>query len=90
MAQDRRALQRVIKTAQNIIGTHLPSISDIGEVPAQSPKFTTRQYLPQPQPVHPAAIWQVIQKYLLLYHQTTEQRLSSGCEIPKLILHTPP
>lgn len=31
-AQDRRALQRVIKNAQKIIGTHLPSISDIGEV----------------------------------------------------------
>ncbi len=31
-AQDRQALQRVIKTAQNIIGSHLPSISDISEM----------------------------------------------------------
>ncbi len=31
-AQDRRTLQWVIRTAQNITGTHLPSISDIGEV----------------------------------------------------------
>lgn len=31
-AQDRRALQQVIKTTQNIIGTLLPSINDIGEV----------------------------------------------------------
>ncbi len=31
-AQDRRALQWVIKTARNITGTHLPSINDIGEV----------------------------------------------------------
>ncbi len=30
--QDRRALQRVIKTTQNIIAIHLPSISDIGKV----------------------------------------------------------
>ncbi len=32
MAQDRRASQQVIKTAQNITGTHLLSISDISEV----------------------------------------------------------
>ncbi len=31
-AQDRKALQRVIKIAQNVIGTHLPSINDINEV----------------------------------------------------------
>ncbi len=32
MAQDSRALQWVIRTAQKIIGTYLPSISDIGQV----------------------------------------------------------
>ncbi len=32
MAQDRRALQWVIKIAQNVISSHLQSISDIGEV----------------------------------------------------------
>lgn len=32
MAHDHRALQQVIKTTQNIIGTHLLSISDIVEV----------------------------------------------------------
>ncbi len=42
----KRALHWVIKTAQNIIGSLLPSISDIGEVPAQSPKDTKRQYPP--------------------------------------------
>lgn len=31
-AQDRKALQQGIKTTQDIVGTHLPSISDIGEV----------------------------------------------------------
>ncbi len=30
--QDRRALQQVIRTTQNIIGTHLLSISDISEL----------------------------------------------------------
>ncbi len=40
------------------------------------------------QPVHPAAVWQAIQKYLLPYHQTTEQLLSSGCKTPQLILST--
>lgn len=38
MAKDRRALQRVIKDCLQGIGTHLPHISDIGEVPAQSLK----------------------------------------------------
>ena len=32
----------------------------------------------QPQSVHPAAIWQQTQKYLLLYHQTTEQLYSTN------------
>ena len=31
-AQDRKVLQQMIKTAQNITGTHLQSISDISEV----------------------------------------------------------
>ncbi len=76
-AQDRRALQRVIKTAQNITDTHLPRISG------------KRQNPPQPQPVYPAALWQVTQ-YPLLYHQTREQLLSSGCETPQFIIRTPP
>ena len=42
----------------------------------------------QPQSVHPAAIWQQIQKYLLLYHQTTQQLHSSDCETPELIRNT--
>ncbi len=67
-AQDRRALQGGIKMAQNIIGSHLPSIIDVGEVPAQSPKDIKRQYPPQSQPVHPDPI----QKYPLPYYQTPE------------------
>lgn len=31
-AHDRRAVQKVIKNGQNIIGTHLQSINDIDEV----------------------------------------------------------
>ncbi len=87
-AQDWRALQRVIKTAQNII---VLSISDIGEVPAQSPKDTKRECLTQPLPVHPAAVWQDIQKYPQPYHQTSEQlffpKLTSQFH---LIFHTTP
>ena len=56
---------------------------------ARSPKDTKRQQPPQPQSAHPAAIWQKIQKYHLLYHQTVEQLNSRGCEIPELILYTP-
>ena len=40
---------------------------------AQIPKETKRQHLPQPQSVHPAAVWQKIQKYPLPNHQTPEQ-----------------
>ena len=36
--------------------------------------------------VHPSTIWQEIQKYPPPYHQTTGQRISSGCETPELIL----
>lgn len=62
-AQDRRALQQVIKTAQNILVTHQPSISDFSEVRSlQSPKNSEKQYLLQPQPVHHAAVWQAVHK----------------------------
>ena len=52
-AQDRRALQRVIK--------------------------------PPARHWSPAAIWQQIRRYLLLYHHTTEQLHSSDCETPQII-----
>lgn len=39
---------------------YTPSISGIGEVPAQSSEDTKRQHPPQSQPFHPAAIWQKI------------------------------
>lgn len=55
------ALQWVIKTTQNIISTHLPSIGDISEVISQMIAHT------QQLPVHHAAIWQVIQQLLPLY-----------------------
>lgn len=36
----------LIKTAENIIGAHLQSISDIDEVPAQDPKDSKLQHPP--------------------------------------------
>lgn len=51
--------------------------------------YPKRQWPLQPQPVHPAAVWKVMQKYLLPYHRATEQFLSSGCET-QFILCTPP
>lgn len=42
------------------------------EMSAQTPKDTTSQHPPQPQFVHPAAMWRTIQKDLLPYHQTAE------------------
>lgn len=68
-------LQRVIKTTHNIIGTHVRSTSDVSEVtclhgPQSILKDNTH---PRHSLVHFAVIWQVIQKYLLLYHQTAER-----------------
>ena len=48
--------------------------------------YSKRQHPLQPQSVHPAAIWQKIQKYPLMYHHTVEQRHSSDCETPQLVL----
>lgn len=67
-AQDRMALQRGINA------THLLSISDISEVMYLS---RANKHPPEPQPVHPSALWQAMQKYLLPYHLTTEQPLLS-------------
>ena len=39
--------------------------------------FNMMQHPPKPQPVHPAAVWQEIQKYLLPYHQVLSASLSS-------------
>lgn len=48
------------------------------------------QHPPQPRSVHPAAVWQTIQKHPLPYLQTTEQLHSTDCETPELSLNTPP
>ena len=48
------------------------------EMSAQSLKHIRRESPTQPQSVHPAAIWQKIQKYLLTYHQTTVQLPALG------------
>ncbi len=52
---------------------------------AQSPQDTKRQHPPQPQSVHTAAIWKKVQRYLLLYHQTTEQLLPPGSDKSQFI-----
>lgn len=63
---------------QNIMGIHLEIVSHIGEVRClhralKTLKDNTR---PQPQSVHPATLWQKMQKYPLLYHQNTQEPLS--------------
>ncbi len=57
-AQDRRTLEGVLKTAQNITAFHLPSISDISEV--RCLHRASRILKPQLQPVHLASIWKEI------------------------------
>lgn len=57
-AQERKALQWVIKTVQNIISTHLLSISDIDEMSWD----TKRKHPPHLQPIHPAAVWQEVKE----------------------------
>lgn len=68
LAPDRKALQPVIKKKS-------PAPIDR----ESSGEATCQQQPSQPQSGQPAATWQKIQKYLLLNHQTTEQRRSSGC-----------
>ena len=53
--------------------------------PSRSRGESCYYFLSQPQYIHTADIWQKIQKYPLPYHQTMEQLLSSGCEIPQLL-----
>ena len=67
--------RRWFKSAQNIIGIYLQSVSDISEVRILKTAPTA------------AGVWPEIQEYSLPYHQTTEQLLSSGCEAPELILN---
>ena len=62
MAQGRKALQQLIQTSQNIIGTQMS---------AQSPKETKRQHKPQPQSAH----LQTIQEYLWPHLQMTKNYL---------------
>lgn len=75
-AQYQKALQQVIKTAQNIISTHA-LIIDMCVLSVHSPKDTKRQYLLNP-------------KYLPPSHQTSEEFLSSGSETNELIVYTSP
>lgn len=66
---------------------HLDGNPTIGEVRClQSLKDTKRPHSPHPQPVHPPVVRQVIQKYLLWCHQTTEQLFFSLCGIKGLEL----
>lgn len=66
-AEERKAAQQVIKTAQNIAGTHVQSVRDVRDVSdvrclhgAQSSK---RQHPAQPQPVHANIVWIQIQEH---------------------------
>ena len=83
--EDRKALQLVIKTAQDFIWYQSNvSISDTGEVRClhraeRILEKNKKKHPHQPQLVHPAATWQEIHKYQLQYHQTSDHLLSSGC-----------
>lgn len=70
------------------LGQTLGTITQKGKgIPVYTPVYK-KEDLPQPQLVQ--YVWQAIQKYPVLYHQTSEQLLSSGYKIPQLILNTPP
>lgn len=71
-ALNSKALQWVIRTAKNIIFLIFRGgVKGSG----QSSKDTKRLHPPQKQAVHPAAIWGVIQRYLLSFHQTSDSFL---------------
>ena len=56
------------------------SVTSVKWTSAPSSMDTKSQHPLHPQPVHLAASWQKIQKYLLPYDRTTEQLHSPGCE----------
>lgn len=62
---DRKALQQVIKTTQNITATQILSISEIAEVRClvQIPKILQNSTQPSHCPFHPPDVWQEIQEY---------------------------
>ena len=88
MAQDRMALQWVIKTTRTSV---VPSTEhrwhQWGEMSAQTLKMLKR-YTHRATVCSPCCHWQHIQEYPLPYHQTTEQLRPSDCETPELILWT--
>ena len=65
----------MIITAQSIIGALLSSISDVGEV--RGSHKARRIPKDESLKVYNAAVWQKLQRYLLVYHQTTEYGAAS-------------
>ena len=84
-----RLYSRLLKLHRTSLVPYRPSVTSVEWDVCTEPKDTKRKH-PQPQTVQPAAIWQQTQKYLLPYHQTTEQLLYPGYVTPEHILNTPP
>ena len=61
-ALNRKALQRVLKTAQNITRTELPSMEDLYSQRLRKKSLRILKD-PQPQTVLSAAVWQAVPQY---------------------------
>lgn len=61
-ASDWKYLQRVVRIVEQIIGTQLPSISDIALVRClvKGPHICSRPHPPPPWAVFPVAVWQKV------------------------------
>ncbi len=83
--QDCKALQRVVRLAERISGSALPSLQDI-----YLKRCKNNQGLKSPWKLsfHSAAIWQALQKRVGKNWETEEELLSSGHQAPKLSLIT--
>ena len=81
----RKALQQVIKTTQNITGTiYRASVTSVKWDVCTEPEDTSRQHPPSHSLI-PLLPSDMRYRYLLPYHQTTEQLHSPSCETPELI-----
>lgn len=83
-------LQQVIKTPRKIIGTHLPNRQILGvrcQVHRAQRKLKANTHRSHSL-FTPLPAGKKVQKYLLSYHETIEQRHSSGCKT-QLIVNSP-
>ncbi len=88
--QDCKALQRVVRLAERISGSALPSLQDIylKRCKSRAAKIIKDSNHPGKPSFHHTAIWQALQEHDGKNWETEEELLPSGHQAPKLSLIT--